>query len=162
MIAAVTHRPLARLRSTGMALALCAVFGFGACSCLSGPAGFWKAYHPGCVVESSSDQGPWGGTRTLRWAACGSVRYSPDDVRAFAKRHGWKLLDEVDGETAAREVGSGDTYPRFMKVPSIVLRFDTGWMREEPGSGEMSTAVGYVQVARDGSSMYLFQFWGNG
>lgn len=98
----------------------------------------------------------------LRWTACDSVRFSRDGVRAFAERHGWKLIDEVDVEIAAREAGSGNTYPRFMSVPSMVLRFDTGWMREEPGSGEMSRAVGYVQVARDGSSMYLFHFWGNG
>lgn len=163
MIRAVTDRAITSRRArAGAALALCTALAFGGCSCSSGPAGFWKAYHPSCVVERSSDQGPWGGTRTLRWAACGSVRFSRDEVRSFAERHGWKLLDEVDVDAAAREVERGDTSPRLMKVPSTVMRFETGWLREEPGSGEMSPAVGYVQLARDGSSLYVFHFWGNG
>ncbi len=107
----------------------------------------------------------------LRWKACGSVRFSVDEVNAFAERHGWELLDAVDVDVAAREVeamrrecapGCGDTYPRFMNVPSIVMRFKSGWIREDPGTNETSTAVGYVQVAGDGSSMYVFHFWGNG
>jgi hypothetical protein len=107
----------------------------------------------------------------LRWKACGSVRFSVDEVKAFAERHGWELLDAVDVDVAAREAetmrercapGCDGTYPRFMKVPSIVMRFDSGWTREDPGTNEMSTAFGYAQVARDGSSMYVFHFWGNG
>jgi hypothetical protein len=34
--------------------------------------------------------------------------------------------------------------------------------RDLPFRDLVSTALGYVQVARDGSSMYVFHFWGNG
>ncbi|MFT3915251.1 MAG: hypothetical protein QM704_14365 [Anaeromyxobacteraceae bacterium] len=58
--------------------------------------------------------------------------------------------------------GSPGTEPHFLSVPSTVMRFDSGWTRETPGTGETSKAVGYVQVSSDGSSVYVFHFWGNG
>ncbi len=107
----------------------------------------------------------------IRWNARSSGRFSVYEVKAFAERHGWEFLDAVDVDLATRETetmrercapGCDDTYPRFMKVPSIVMRFNSGWMREDPGTGAMSTALGYVQFASDGSSLYVFHFWGNG
>ncbi len=47
--------------------------------------------------------------------------------------------------------------------PSILLlRFASGWMREDPGTNEMSPAYGYVLLSKDGSSMAVYHKWGNG
>jgi hypothetical protein len=34
-------------------------------------------------------------------------------------------------------------------------------MREDPGTNEMSTAYGYVQISSDGRQMLVYHLWGN-
>jgi hypothetical protein len=132
---------------------------------VQGPAGFWESYQPDLVFEAESDQGPWGGERRIVWRseARGSLRFGY--AKRFAERHGWKLVEQrhYDGNASA-EIGQKETShePAFLAAPSTVGRFESGWVREDPGTSEITPAYGYVQVSDDGSQMYMYHFWGNG
>ena len=55
-----------------------------------------------------------------------------------------------------------EDYPRHIEGACIVLVFDSGWIREDPGTNETSTAHGYALLSEDGRKMAIYQFWGNG
>jgi hypothetical protein len=136
------------------------------CRVVRGPAGFWKAYHPEFISAKYSDQGPWGGERSITWHSPGRGTFTFARARAFAEDHGWKLLGQAS--YVPRNAGKNPTQetpshaPKFLGTPSVVGRFDSGWIREDPGTSEVTPALGYVQVSEDGSEMYVHHFWGNG
>ncbi len=141
---------------------------FSACSYFRGPAGFWKLFRPELVSKQSVDQGPWGGSRSIRWHAKGPTGFLLLEVRTFAESHGWKLKDQCEYPPTTTSTsllnghGNAECNPTFMQVPSVVMKFETGWIREDPGSGKTNPAFGFVQVSNDGSELYMFHFWGNG
>ena len=53
-------------------------------------------------------------------------------------------------------------FPRHIADDSIILKFDSNWMREDPGTNQMTPAYGYVQINKEGSAMAVYHFWGNG
>jgi hypothetical protein len=131
------------------------------------PSGFWLRYSHGALVERKIDQGPWGGMLGLRWVAARGSSLTKSDARGYAEANGWKFIDEQPSVLQSpppdhRKRSASSSEPEFLTVPSRILRFDSGWLRENPGTGETSPSIGYVQVADDGSQMYVFHFWGNG
>ena len=54
-----------------------------------------------------------------------------------------------------------EEFPRHIAGDSVVLKFDSRWMREDPGTNEMSTAYGYLQLCKDGRQMIVYHLWGN-
>lgn len=44
-------------------------------------------------------------------------------------------------------------FPRHMAGDLIVLLFETGWMREAPGSGDMTPAFGYAVLGEAGKKL---------
>ena len=136
-----------------------------ACPAVRGPAGFWKAYRPDLVVERHSDQGPWGGERSIRWHASVPGTFKPASAQAFAEANGWVLMDCIPYSPppeGAPRLYAGAHSPALLAVPSTLMRFDSRWIRENPGSGTTNVAIRYVQVASDGTAQYVFHFWGNG
>ena len=102
-------------------------------------------------------------------------------MRNFAEREGWKFIDrtavssdeekkwtDFQGKATFPLPGPPDhsyvdNYPRHVAGPSILLvRFASGWMREDPGTNEMTPAYGYVLFSKDGSRMAVYHQWGNG
>ena len=134
------------------------------------PSGFWKGYRSDAIVKQFSDQGPWGGERWILWESRSGEGLSETDAKRFAERHGWKFLSRVDASSQSIHATSlfrngndraRDRFPKFIAGDSVVLKFDSGWMREDPGTNEMSTAYGYVQVSKDGCRMIVYHLWGN-
>ena len=134
------------------------------------PSGFWKGYRSGSIVKQFSDQGPWGGERWILWQAPSSEGFSEADAQRFAVGHGWKFLERV--EVSAGSVGASslfrkgydlarENFPKFISGDSVVLKFESGWMREDLGTNEMSTSYGYVQLSKDGRQMVIYHLWGN-
>ena len=132
------------------------------------PSGYWGGYAKEWLVAKSIDQGPWGGHLEFTWSNAPHAQFNHASVRQFAESNGWHFIDEhpFKGSALPKHPGhspsSGPTEPDFMLIDSIVMRFDSGWIREDPGTGDTSTSVGYIQVSNDGSKMYVFHFWGNG
>jgi hypothetical protein len=134
------------------------------------PSGFWKGYRSSAIVKQFSDQGPWGGERWILWQSGSGDTFSEADARGFAESHDWKFLERV--EVAEQAIGDSslfrsghdrarEDFPKFISGASVVLKFDSGWMREDPGTNEMSTAFGYIQLSRDSRQMVVFHLWGN-
>ena len=146
-----------------LSLALLAFASLAGCRAARGPAGSWKTYRPNLVVAKSSEQGPWGGERWIVWRApeAGTFTF---EARATAESHGWKLLsnDHYDPTPARIADHPTSNEPEFLATPCTIGRFDSRWMREDPGTNEMSPAFGYVQVSDDGREMCVHHFWGNG
>ena len=135
------------------------------CKVVRGPAGFWKAYRSEVITQRQSDQGPWGGERSLAWSSPVRGTFKFTEAHRFASRNGWRLLSRAHyvggGSLPFVKVQTGHQ-PKFLDVPSTIGQFDSGWMREDPGTNEMTPAFGYVQVTDDGTRMYVHHFWGNG
>ncbi len=145
------------------------------------PSGFWKNYHKSLIAEQYSDQGPWGGLRWIQWASKQQHAFSEEEALSFAKQNGWKLLtrtthneDSMSGWFddsnpifplyATSDSDSSDLarLPRHILGKCILLTFDSGWLREDPGTNEMSTSYGYILLSTDGERMAVYHFWGNG
>jgi hypothetical protein len=149
------------------------------CSCgpIGGAARFWKTYKPELIVAQQSDQGPWGGHRWVQWESRNAGVFSEREAKKFAIEHGWKFLQrfEVSAQGMSDWKGfkqsrvfplfqtglANDGFPRRIVSDSIFLKFDSGWLREDPGTNEMSTAYGYLQVSKDGTQMAVYHLWGN-
>ncbi len=143
------------------------------------PAGFWKGYRSNLIIKQESDQGPWGGHRWICWDSPNSGTFSESDAKQFALDHGWKFLVRVEvpanaltrpTDTQPQAVSSlfhpgydqaRQDFPAYITGESVVLTFDSGWRREDPGTNETSTAVGYLQLSRDGRKMLVYHLWGN-
>ena len=144
------------------------------------PVGFWKGYNKDLIVKQDSDQGPWGGSRWIYWISSYPGTFSEDEVRVFASDHGWDFIEriEVSKSTMSKWTGTEnqavfplffekydqknrDTFPRYIFTDSIILQFDSGWVVEAPGSNDISTAYGYVQLSKGGHSMMVYHLWGN-
>jgi len=136
--------------------------GLAGCRAAQGPAGFWTEYQHDLVATTSSDQGPWGGERSMTWRAPATGMFSFDHARAFAERHGWKLLSTSHVDIPRGSATPGTHEPAYLAMPSTIGQFDSGWTREDPGTSATRPAIGYVQVSDDGRDMYVYHFWGNG
>jgi len=143
-----------------------------------GPSGFWTRHHADLIVFQENHQGPWGGHRVIHWAHAKASTFTEASARAFAERNGWKFVDSTP--VLASELrtwvvrpnsmvfvlfGRDDQklclqFPRHIHTNSIVLKFETGWVRVEPGTGQSSPAHGYVQIDEEGKSMAVYHLWG--
>jgi hypothetical protein len=145
------------------------------------PAGFWTRYCNNMIVFNTSDQGPWGGSRVIHWSSPKMAAFYEQAVRAYAEENGWKYIDSVSVTSAELSTwvsqkdkkpyfvlfGRDNEYlclkfPRHIMTDSVILKFESGWTREHPGSGEMTPAYGYIQINKEGTSMAVYHLWGNG
>ena len=143
------------------------------------PAGFWATYQKGLIVNSNSDQGPWGGSRWIQWVGKEGNTFTPAGAAAFATEHGWKCDAPV--ELSSEQVTTWVSYaekrpvfplffenndagnsrfPRHIEGDCTITRCETGWVRIAPGTGKDSPAFGYIQVSRDGARMAVYHLWG--
>ena len=155
--------------STATAAILAAAIALTACNRLV-PSGFWKGYRKDSIVKQQSDQGPWGGERWILWESSETGAFSEVDAKRFAVDHSWTFLERVEMPAGAIDAApvffkgydyARTHFPRFIAGDSVVLQFDSGWMREDPGTNAMSTAYGYLQLSKDGRKMVVYHLWGN-
>ena len=130
-------------------------------------------------MRQQSDQGPWGGHRWIHWESPDVGAFPEVEVRQFAQNHGWRFVERtevssremsdwtgVDGRNLfplfyPKQSGVSDDFRRHISRDSVILKFDSRWMREDAGTNEMSTAYGYVQLSKDGQQMAIYHLWGN-
>ena len=151
-----------------------------ACATAScGPAGFWKSYQRTWIIDSSSDQGPWGGTRWVQWDAEKPGAFGPPGVVSFAEKNGWRCGEPREATAAelsawvmsgkpifplvyGKDSLSSLELPRHIDADSILIRCETGWIRVDPGTNAETPAYGYILIQRDGSRMAVYHHWGEG
>ena len=136
------------------------------CKSIPIPSGFWLSFDAHSIQNRTIDQGPWGGTLSLRWVTSSSSKFEVATIRKFAESHGWRYIEQQHHTgpsiTSKWSASRSSTDPNFLPIPSTIIKFDSMWLREVPGTGEMNPAFGYAQISDDGSQLYVFHFWGNG
>lgn len=166
-------------------IAIC-VLGVPSCGRVGGAANFWASYRSEHIVAKESDQGPWGGWRWIHWKADGAGTFEEASIREYAERRGWKfeerrefaahsLLDWVsaDGKPVFPTELSMDLrpiddqrserFPRQISADSVVLQWNSGWMRSDPGLGpdtKLVPAPGWIHLSKDGREMAVYHMWG--
>ncbi len=153
--------------------------------CLSGcnrltPAGFWKYFDAEHIEKNISDQGPWGGHRTVFWHNA-KGGYNQDAILKFAAENDWKLLsmkkieaqnsagpklanqsDDIlkDEDFTINYVNTDDDlgFPGCINNDCILYEFDSGWTRVS--EGETVTAYGYILMNYNKTRMTMVHSWG--
>lgn len=134
------------------------------CKVVRGPAGFWKSYRPEFLTQRQSDQGPWGGERSLAWSSAVPGTFVFTEANRFASRNGWRLVSRAHylggGSLPFVQVQKGHqpTFWTYRRRSVSLTQAGFGRIR----TNEMTPAFGYVQVSDDGTRMYVHHFWGNG
>jgi hypothetical protein len=144
------------------------------------PAGFWKSYRSNFIVYKTIDQGLWGGDRVIHWVSEKAGTFSEEETLEYAKKHGWVFLERIELSSGELEKWKGfrvkqvfilingsvnydnDSFPRHISEDAVLLKFDSKWIREDPGTGQTSTAYGYVLISKNGQKMAIYHRWGNG
>jgi hypothetical protein len=144
------------------------------------PAGFWKSFDSDHIIKNNSDQGLWGGHRTITWKNRANI-YNSADIIKFAESNGWKLSDKAIIDTLAdRNVSiknEGDKLPEDADLAiyggnteanlsfsgcvnggCTLYEFDSGWMRVD--EDETISAKGYILISANKTRMTMFHSWG--
>lgn len=146
------------------------------------PPGFWVSYRSELIHHKFSDQGPWGGSRSIFWMSPAPGTFRASDAIRFAASSGWSCGNPVRYSAAeisawryaGRPVfpllfGSADHAPndasvldfaRYISEHSLVVECKTGWIRVEPGTGHERNAFGYIQIDERGTRMAVYHLWG--
>lgn len=123
--------------------------------CLAGckklpPAGFWKDFDSGHIVEKNSDQGLGGGTRTIYWE--NKTTYQDSTVLKFALDNEWVLLNtrNVVDPSVERD--------KWIKYPGKLYIFNSEWTQVVDSKEHV--AYGYILISNDHKRMSLYHSWG--
>jgi hypothetical protein len=52
-------------------------------------------------------------------------------------------------------------FPLHIEGGAILVECESGWMREEAGTGQMTPAMGFVLIGADGREQTVYHAWGN-
>lgn len=144
------------------------------------PAGFWTSYHSNLITYKTSDQGPWGGDRVIHWASEKDGTFSEKETIEYAKQHGWVFLERRELSSLELEKwksfqgkqvftliygnrsSDNDRLPRHISEDAVLLKFDSKWIREDPGSVRTTSAYGYALISKNGRKLAIYHHWGNG
>jgi hypothetical protein len=148
------------------------------------PTGFWKNYKGDLIKEDISDQGPWGGHRTMLWESKVRNQFETKEIIDFATNNGWTFVEEIrfdsgdialwtynrsmifplshEGFDAKVKVNNGTYayFPRWIAGNIELLKFRTEWVTVRPGSGKSNVAYGYVIINKNKTKMSIYHLWG--
>lgn len=148
------------------------------------PAAFWKDYKTDLIKIKESDQGPWGGTRSIFWSSKIKYKFQIEDITRYASVNGWILVDsfQQDQNQLKRWKDNGNeifpavltdiygtenkdsiyfhNFPRWIQQDLTVYKFNTGMLQFYPGSDESTAVTGFLLLGKDGSEMTIYHLWG--
>jgi hypothetical protein len=176
------HRPFLRT-DFGARLAAVAALAFLGSSCAKlTPSGFWTTYKSDLISKRYSDQGPWGGTRWIYWEGNQAGTFTASDTTRFAASNDWSCQKPLAYSAEQMRIwqysgqpvfvlpfGPADQrpnddsvkdLPRFIEEDSIIIQCESGWTREEPGTGKVTAALGYIQINAVGTRLAVYHLWG--
>jgi hypothetical protein len=147
------------------------------------PGGAWEGFEKELIIENQSDQGPWGGRRSIHWIS-NDKHFVERDVLNAAISYGWSPVDTVivrermlekwtdgsrqifpfyfDGNySGPRSItGSDDKFRRWIRNDMILYRMKTNWMLFQPGTNETTAENGFLLISMDGHEMTMYHLWG--
>ena len=156
---------------------------FSSCSRIT-PSGFWMNYKSEQITDKKNDQGPWGGTLIINWAAKNNSKFNIADVEKIASKNDWKLIDSVEYYTADLKKMTDFEKPtinlplknftpekqqadlksnsiaRKIETDFTLYRFKTGWIIFEPGTDNSTQENGFVLLSSDKKEMTVYHIWG--
>jgi hypothetical protein len=147
------------------------------------PAGFWQGYAQEAIFRNKTDQGPWGGSRSIHWRMKRNRTLSIDQVLIFARDNHWELVDSthysaddmegwrsdnmpvfparLDGfKPVDDDVPDVHEFPRWIKTDLTVYRFKTGWLLYNSGTDNATEINGFVLMSSDRKEMTVYHLWG--
>ena len=148
------------------------------------PGGFWESYNKNFIIENISDNGLWGGHRTIFWKRSESNIFNVKETLSFANRNGWRLVDstEFDAIQTSRWViydnkpvfpltnfGFTDSviqskqldhFPRRFDGPVVIYKFKTGFVIIDPETNESIEDNGFLMINKSRTSMAVYHLWG--
>ena len=141
------------------------------CAKLS-PSGFWKNFNSQLIENKSSNQGPFGGTRIVKWNNIDGKIKSKDFLK-FANENGWNLIDSIEIQSKkineielkkidkyAIEVIEQEILPELQDENSKIYIFKTGWIRVKPGNEIETEQNGFLISNSNNKSFEVIQKWG--
>jgi len=145
------------------------------------PAGFWNNFEQDLLLENIGSQGPWGGHRAMYWKTTKLNYFKASKVIAFAKKHGWELVDnesfnenELKSWVHNKELifplssngfstvinGNYADFPRWINSDLIVYKFKTGWITIYQGTDDSIEENGFIVINNNGTEMSVYHLWG--
>jgi len=148
------------------------------------PAGFWNDYQKPLLVKNLSDQGPFGGRRSMYWKVENGRIFNSKAIIEFAVKNGWEFVDSLEvqadklktwhynktsvfplsysgfSSTPAGADSEYESFPRWINVGLKVYQFKTGWIVYEPGTGDSFDVNGFVVLNNEGNEMSVYHMWG--
>lgn len=143
------------------------------------PAGFWTNYRIQNLVENNSNQGPFGGRRSLYWHSDIDKTFRSDQLIAFALKNGWEVHDSLNISRDALKSWESEgpkfpfsykdfiindsrnlVFPRWITTDSKLYRFTTGWVALEPGTNIETNKNGYILISSNGKDLSIYHLWG--
>jgi hypothetical protein len=136
------------------------------------PSGFWKKFCKKYIVADKSDQGAWGGHRTMVWQTETPDYFDKEKIISFAWSNGWTLTDSslifsnqtkswYANDTKMDAPFEDATTAKWLNTDMKILKFDSKMMIESSlDSAKFTPAYGYVFVNADKNEMIMFEKWG--
>lgn len=143
------------------------------------PAGFWNHFRTKNLVENNSNQGPYGGIRSLHWRSNKDKTFKSVDLVTFARNNGWEFRDSLDisHETLNSWESRGPrfpftfgdsvlsnnpnlVFPRWITTDAKLYRFSTGLTAIEPGNERETSKNGYILISSSGREFSVYHLWG--
>lgn len=149
------------------------------------PGGFWMHFEKKFLAKNVSDQGPYGGNRSMYWECNQAGTFKFDQIRRYAERNGWVFVDSMSisaddlktwrygdemifpltskGFEPRIEAidGTFNLFPRWISEDIKLFKFKTNWILTEPGTDSSRPAYGYVIVNMRQDKMSVYHFWGD-
>ena len=175
--------PIATIFMTRLFIYSTIIFLTQSCSSLT-PSGFWKSFDRKNLIKEISDQGPYGGHRALYWQTSTPNYFNLTEIISFANKNSWTLVDsskftgqEIEkwkfynkylfplssnGFVPTDTIYNSwfDDFPLQIKGDITVYKFETGWTKVNPGTGETTNAFGYVLLNKEKNQMTVYHLWG--
>lgn len=121
--------------------------------------GFWTKFRPSEIVSKKFDQGPYGGTTTIRWKT-NSV-FSAQEILKFAKENGWESIEpkEVDLTFSTQILNDRFDFSETENKTILYLKTDFYTIHEDQ---HLETQINcFVLLDRDKKEMILYYRWGD-
>lgn len=149
------------------------------------PSGFWKNFRSELIEKSDSNQGPYGGKRSLFWSTPVNGTFSEKEVLEFASANKWEPVDSMtftrkelhswhhdgipvfpiyfDGAIkiySENNLSAYTAFERWIESDLKVYRCRTNWLLFYPGTDESTQENGYIIISQDGRQMTIYHLWG--
>ncbi|PKK36515.1 hypothetical protein BWI96_11715 [Siphonobacter sp. SORGH_AS_0500] len=122
------------------------------------PGGFWLEYKKEKITQNFSDQGPWGGSRTILWTTSSNQTFT--NAVSYAINHNWTFIDSVHISENIPISQLSSHFPKWFNDGGTVLRFTSEMLNVDSDTDSTYLAEGYVIFNETRTQMVVYHKWG--